>query len=126
MGIGSHPVHQTTWNQNGQAKVTKDPRGSFLDSHALSSAFNRYQDFTNTSNKKAQNQSTTSHDRRDKTMKALKYIQKHKHLYASGSKDEYKEIKKKYKLDDQTKTMKSFRNSNMVKVDVVSNTYLKA
>jgi len=64
-------------------------------------------------------------ERRDKTMKALKYIQKHKHLYQSGSstKGEYKEIRKKFKvdrrLDEDGKPMKSFRGNAFNKNEAI-------
>ena len=64
-------------------------------------------------------------ERRDKTMKALKYIQKHKHLYQSGnsSKGEYKEIRKKFKvdkrLDEDGKPLKSFRGNAVNKNDFI-------
>jgi len=64
-------------------------------------------------------------------MKALKYIQKHKHLYQSGSssKGDYKEIRRKFKVekrqDEDAKQMKSFRGNVFQKTDLIQATYVK-
>ena len=60
-------------------------------------------------------------------MKALKYIQKYKHLYQAGTEKsgEFKELKKKFKLDGQMKTMKLFGHATLGRDDAVKNTYIK-
>ena len=64
-------------------------------------------------------------------MKALKYIQKHKHLYQSGtaSKGEYKEIRKKFKVDrrqdEDGKPVKSSRGNPVNKTELIQATYVK-